>query len=155
MIFWAADSFTVRLRGLRIQGETFAGALGASAVVTTPGRGQWLHPGRSADLIRRLAAPTATRARLFDNNGALLADSLALGSPRGVVRIQELPPPRGWIAYFDFIYDWFDRLIDWRPESWDRRRTRPCAPSILVPINEPRASTSRAPRLFGSWSGST
>ncbi|MCZ6604269.1 MAG: stimulus-sensing domain-containing protein [Alphaproteobacteria bacterium] len=134
-------------RGLRIQGETFAGALGASAVVTTPGRGQWLHPGRSADLIRRLAAPTATRARLFDNNGALLADSLALGSPRGVVRIQELPPPRGWIAYFDFIYDWFDRLIDWRPGG-----------SELAPYRESRSQSAAdyeevARALYGQYYG--
>lgn len=103
------------IRGLRIQAETFAGALGASAVVTTPGRGQWLHPARSVDLIRRLSAPTETRARLFDNSDALLADSLALASPRGVVRIVELPPPRGWIARFDVVGEWFGQLIDWRP----------------------------------------
>jgi len=107
------------IRGLRTQGETFAGALGASAVVTTPGRGQWLHRVRSADLIRRLSAPTETRARLFDNSGELIADSESLASPRGIVRIEELPPPRGWIAYFDFVGNWLNTLIDWRPGRRD------------------------------------
>ena len=48
-----------------------------------------------------------------------MADSRELRAPRGLVRIEELPPPGGWKPSFDFIVDWFDALIDWRPSRRD------------------------------------
>ncbi len=107
------------IRALREQAEVFAGALGASAVVTDTQRGQSLHEVRSADLIRRLSAPTETRARLFDDKGGLLADSLSLSSPRGVVQIEELPKPKPWYERTDEALDWLNRLINWSPSQRD------------------------------------
>jgi two-component system sensor histidine kinase ChvG len=103
------------IRALREQAEIFSGALGASAVVTDTQRGQLLHDVRSADLIRRLSEPTETRARLFDKNGALLADSEVLEAPRGIVRIEELPTPKPWYERIDEVYEWLDALINWSP----------------------------------------
>ena len=61
-----------KIEALRVQGEIFAGAIGASAVVNTPGVGQRLEPARSGELLRRLTAPTSTRARLFSVEGGLV-----------------------------------------------------------------------------------
>ena len=74
---------------------------------------------RSADLIRRLSAPTETRARLFDDKGAMLADSLTLASPRGLVRIEELPTDKPWYERSDELLGWFDDLINWSPGQRD------------------------------------
>ena len=80
------------IEALRVQGEVFAGALGAGAVVIAPGVGQLVDPVRASLMLRRLTAPTQTRARLFSENGALIADTQALMDPRGLVRVRELPP---------------------------------------------------------------
>lgn len=103
------------IRALREQAEIFAGALGASAVVIDTQRGQSLHEVRSADLIRRLSAPTETRARLFNDKGGLIADSLTLSSPRGVVRIEELPKPKPWYERTNEVLEWVNDLINWSP----------------------------------------
>ena len=68
-------------------------------------------------LMRRLVTSERTRARLFDVNGDLVADSRILSRPGGVVQVEELPPPRveGWFgsALVD-VYDW---IVDQLPRS--------------------------------------
>ena len=80
------------VEALRIQGQIFAGALGAGAVETAQGDGQLVEEA-SGNLLRRLVAPTDTRARLFAPDGSLILDTRDLESPRGVVRVEALPPP--------------------------------------------------------------
>src|SRR6202041_2649299 len=44
-----------------------------------------INPERVGPVLRRLVTPTRTRARIYDQDGLLLLDSLALSS-RGVIR---------------------------------------------------------------------
>ncbi len=103
------------VEALRVQGEIFAGALGAGGVVVTPGVGQRLEPARAGELLRRLSDPTATRARLFADTGELIADTRALRSPRGEVRIEELPPPPGKFAPLENFRAVFESFVGWLP----------------------------------------
>ncbi|WP_158812625.1 stimulus-sensing domain-containing protein [Methylocapsa sp. S129] len=105
-----ADIIDARVQSLRTQGEIIAAAIAASAAVETntitvdPEKLLQLAPGESAaptegedesiefsinpervgPVLRRLVTPTRTRARIYDRDGLLLLDSLALSS-RGVI----------------------------------------------------------------------
>lgn len=105
-----ADIIDARVQSLRTQGEIIAAAIAASAAVETntitvdPEKLLQLAPGESAPptegeddsiefsinpervgpVLRRLVTPTRTRARIYDPDGLLLLDSLALSS-RGVI----------------------------------------------------------------------
>ena len=102
------------IEALRVQGEVFAGAVGAGAIVVAPGIGQRIDPVRASLMLRRLTEPTLTRARLFAENGRLVTDTQALISPRGQVRVRELPPPDGF-APVNWFERRFDALLDWLP----------------------------------------
>ncbi len=82
-----------QLDALRTQGQIFAAALGEGAVIDSLGDGETLIPELGRQMMRRLVEPTHTRARLFDSEGKLIADSRVLRGPGGVVQINELPPP--------------------------------------------------------------
>jgi len=84
-----------QLDALRTQGQIFAAALGEGAVIDSLGEGETLIPELGRQMMRRLVEPTHTRARLFDSEGKLIADSRVLRGPGGVVQIKELPPPGG------------------------------------------------------------
>lgn len=103
------------LAALKTQGEIFAAALGEGAVIDSLGEGETLIPELGRQMMRRLVEPTHTRARLFDTDGNLIADSRVMRGPGGVVQIKELPPPQeegplqrlaGWI---------YDRLVAGMP----------------------------------------
>ena len=79
-----------KIEGLRTQGEIIAGALGEAAV---EGEAAGINPEIARQLVGRLAAPTATRARLFALDGTLLADSDDLGPAAREVEARDLPPP--------------------------------------------------------------
>jgi two-component system sensor histidine kinase ChvG len=104
------------IEALRVQGEVFAGALGAGAVVMSPRVGQHLDPVRGSLMLRRLTAPTQTRARLFSKNGLLIADTQALVTSRGLVRVHDLPP-RGGFAILNWAQNRFDALLNWLPSQ--------------------------------------
>ena len=77
-----------KIEGLRTQGEIIATALGEAAVVgEVPG----LDREVARQMVVRLAAPTATRARLFAASGELVADSRELGPAAREVEAAELP----------------------------------------------------------------
>ena len=102
------------IEALRVQGEVFAGAIGAGAVLIVPGVGQRVDPVRASLMLRRLTEPTQTRARLFSENGTLIADTQALVSPRGLVRVRQLPPPEGFTPW-GWVENRFNALLDWQP----------------------------------------
>jgi two-component system, OmpR family, sensor histidine kinase ChvG len=105
-----ADIIDARVQSLRTQGEIIAAAIAASATVETntitvdpekllqlaPGESPSpiegedesiefsINPERVGPVLRRLVTPTRTRARIYDPDGLLLLDSLALSS-RGVI----------------------------------------------------------------------
>ncbi|MFQ5971489.1 MAG: stimulus-sensing domain-containing protein [Alphaproteobacteria bacterium] len=107
------------IEALRVQGEIFAGALGAGAVVVTPGIGQRLDGVQSGRHLRRLAAPTQTRARLFAAGGELISDTRALASPRGHVHVEELPRLAEDWSLGDWAVGTFDALVNWLPGRRD------------------------------------
>jgi two-component system sensor histidine kinase ChvG len=110
------------IESLRTQGEIFAAALGEGAVLDSADEGQALLPELSRQMMRRLVEPTRTRARLFDINGKLIADSRLLRGPGDAVQVAELPAPdtRGLIRRLpEKIYDW---IVDRLP---NRRRYQP------------------------------
>jgi hypothetical protein len=75
------------------EAELFSGALAASGVVTGPAGDERLLPETTRSTVRRLVDVSKTRARLFDQDGTLIADSSRLIGPGGQVEIEMLPPP--------------------------------------------------------------
>src|SRR5205823_8948170 len=82
-----------QIESLRTQGEIFAAALGEGAVLESADEGETLLPELSRQMMRRLVEPTRTRARLFDIEGKLIADSRLLRGPGDAVQVSELPAP--------------------------------------------------------------
>jgi len=100
-----------QLDALRTQGQIFAAALGEGAVIDSLGEGETLIPELGRQMMRRLVEPTHTRARLFDSEGKLIADSRVLRGPGGVVQIKELPPP-GEVGPLQRLGTWlYDSVI--------------------------------------------
>jgi len=138
------------IEALRVQGEVFAGALGAGAVVIAPGVGQLVDPVRASLMLRRLTAPTQTRARLFSENGALIADTQALIDPRGLVRVRELPPTDDF-APWAWARKRFLAVLDWSPRQGEipiyqersPQRASDYRETIAALADEPSASVRR------------
>src|SRR3546814_3938108 len=74
----------------------------------------WSSDVCSSDLLRRLAAQSSARARLFDTDGEMVADSrLLLAAGRGVIT-RQLPPPQidtPWERALIDIYDHINAQI--------------------------------------------
>jgi two-component system, OmpR family, sensor histidine kinase ChvG len=98
-----------QIESLRTQGEVFAAALGEGAVLDSADEGEVLLPDLARQMMRRLVAPTKTRARLFDIRGDIIADSRVLRGPGGAIQVTELPPPdnEGVVRkLIDRVYEW-------------------------------------------------
>lgn len=91
------------LEALHTQGELIAASLGESAVVVETenadfpsfipnGNLRIIQPDTARQLVRRLAGLAQLRARLFDRDGNLIADSRLLQGPGGEVQVIDLPP---------------------------------------------------------------
>lgn len=91
------------IEALRTQGELIAAALGEGAVVvetenadfpsfTPNGNLRIIQPDTARQLVRRLAGLAQLRARLFDRDGNMIADSRLLQGPGGEVQVIDLPP---------------------------------------------------------------
>ncbi|WP_341894543.1 stimulus-sensing domain-containing protein [Ferrovibrio terrae] len=123
LAFFYLDQFRLslidtRLTALRYEADLIAGALGESAISPsefTP----TLDPELARQLLRRLSAQSSARARLFDAEGELIADSrLLLAAGRGVVT-RQLPPPnidtpweRALIGLYDKVNALFMTTLD-------------------------------------------
>ena len=92
--------------------------------------------------MRRLVEPTRTRARLFDAQGRLIADSRVLRGPGDPVQVTELPPPEGTgcRASSTRVCDWFAALVAQRPQA---------ARSIEEAATARRITARRSRRLWG------
>ena len=105
------------LAALETQAEIFAGALGEGAIGTRADGAQFVLPNVARPMLRRLTAPTRTRARVFDDDGTEVADSLFLAGQGGAVQVEALPPPDNSdvpTSAVNGIYDLFVALL---PES--------------------------------------
>ncbi len=100
-----------KFAALETEGRIIAAALGEGAAV---GEAEGLHldSARVPQILRRVAEPTGTRARLFDAGGALIADTLNLTEAGRAVQTGPLAEESGPIeTYFVAAYDWVvDRL---------------------------------------------
>ena len=96
---------------LGVQAEMFAAALGEGAIAAASPSGQQLVSEIANRIVRRLVETTGTRARLFRNNGTLVADSQRLIGPAGMVSIEELPPPGENEGILPATLDVYDRLM--------------------------------------------
>ena len=79
-----------KIGSLMAEGAIIAAALGESA---TPPETLQFDRDVARQLVRRLASTGASRARLFDADGFLVADSQGLGPAALAVRAQTLPEP--------------------------------------------------------------
>jgi len=117
-----------RLEALTTQGLIIAAALGETVVPRDPTAPQAINPERAAYLIQPLSRPIRTRARVFQNNGELVADSLRIARDRSWVEIQRLPrpeDPRPLDPLLDRLNDMIDRvLIGELPHYVDARYQR-------------------------------
>ncbi|MCF4166190.1 sensor histidine kinase [Zavarzinia compransoris] len=103
------DSLVIqRAESLQTQGEIIAGALGLAASSGPEATDLDVVPARL--LLWRLTDPTATRARLFNNAGRLIADTNEL-RPDAQVRRVELPPPDAGPGFLETLYDLIEPLL--------------------------------------------
>src|SRR6266511_2157005 len=73
------------LATMRSEANLFAAAIGESATFADPTKGEGLITLMAQQMVRRMVETSRLRARLFDENGLLVADSLVLGGPGGTV----------------------------------------------------------------------
>jgi two-component system, OmpR family, sensor histidine kinase ChvG len=111
------------IASLGTQARMVAAAVAEAAVPPGQPEAEALEARVATQTLERLAGVTRARARLFDAEGKLLADSRALLSPGGAVREEELPSDttRRWLTnrVID-VYDWFFNLL-----AQSRERTPP------------------------------
>ena len=93
---------TANIESLKTQAEIFAAALGEGAVDQQRASFK-LDPQLAREMMRRLVEPTKTRARLFDEQGKLVADTNVLEGPGGMVQVSQLAAPDA--SFFERITD--------------------------------------------------
>lgn len=108
---------TAELATMRSEANLFAAAIGESTAFADPTKGEGLPPLIAQQMVRRMAGTSQLRARLFDDNGLMVADSLLLGGPGGVVQIEELPAPRTEGEQLIDLLAVYDRFLSrlWSP----------------------------------------
>jgi len=81
------------LFALQLQADTYAAAVAEVAITVDQFASEEMVPEMAARIIRRVIETTDARARLYDADGELIADSRALGLAGNRVVIEELPQP--------------------------------------------------------------
>jgi len=101
---------------LEIEGQLFAGAVATSGVVTDQDGDDNLSAETAREVVRRLAAISFNRARLFGIDGALLVDSARLlgpsGAASGTIEIAPLAPPGAANPLAETARRLYDRIAD-------------------------------------------
>jgi two-component system, OmpR family, sensor histidine kinase ChvG len=105
------------LAALETQAEIFAGVLGEGAIGTKPDGAQFILPGVARPMLRRLTAPTRTRARVYAASGGEVADSRFLSGQGGAVQVEALPPPDTTDIPTSALNGIYDLLVVLLPEA--------------------------------------
>ncbi len=108
---------SAELAALRTQTELFAAALGEGTAMADAAGVEAFVPTVTTRMVRRLVEASGTRARLFSDDGTLLADSRLLVGPGGTVQIEELPPPPTSEQRLNQVLEAVVRMFDRRPET--------------------------------------
>ena len=101
---------TAELSALATQAEMFAVALSEGAVVETAS-GHYRVSNISKQMVRRMVKTTGTRARLFRQDGHIIADSRRLVGAGRMIEIEVLPPAQGSVSALSKAFDVFDRIM--------------------------------------------
>jgi two-component system sensor histidine kinase ChvG len=109
-----------QIESLHMQGRIFAAALSEGAVLDSADEGEILLPELSRQMMRRLVEPTRTRARLFDNQGRLIADSSLLRS-HDETPATDMPS----LGSKDLLAQLADTAYDWLTGLLPQHRKRP------------------------------
>jgi two-component system, OmpR family, sensor histidine kinase ChvG len=135
------------------EAELFSGAVAASGVVTGPAGDERLLPETTRSTVRRLVDVSKTRARLFDQDGALIADSSRLIGPGGQVEIEILPPLENNSLLVTMIRRLYDGIVALVPRGkplpiYQERAQQRAAdyPEALQALDGEPASTLRVDR---------
>jgi two-component system sensor histidine kinase ChvG len=117
---------------LKTEGELFAVALGETGV-TAGGQGdERIMPETARLILRRMVEISKNRARLFGNDGTLVADSKLLLSPEGGgVELEILDPPKPRSLFESLVNNLYDQVLKLVPS---RRRY-----ALYHESNSPRA----------------
>jgi two-component system sensor histidine kinase ChvG len=116
-----------KLEALRTEGQLFAAALAETGVVAGTLGDERLMPEIARLTIRRMIDVSANRARLFDQDGALIADSKRLGTA-GQVEMELLAPPETESLASSLVngaYDAVTRLMPGGKEYLPYRESKP------------------------------
>jgi len=156
--FFYLDSYRTRIVDARLEQSTRELRLLAIALESTPA-------AQHNALIVAYAKQTEDRIRRYDQNGALIADSFALGGPVYKLRVPEQEPWRRHVARFlDQIVDYIafadkppmyhepglDRAASWPEIAETRRSGRDQASESYAPDRTPMITAAAAMRDGGS-----
>ena len=103
------------LEAVSHQANLFARAVGELAVERERTASPGLSPNLVRQMVRRSSNILTTRARVFSANGGIIADSLRLGRPGGLVVIRPLPPPSANLYIRQLTERIYDRVVNWLP----------------------------------------
>jgi two-component system sensor histidine kinase ChvG len=104
-----------RLSALRTQAELFAGALGTIGVSTGSLGDEHLVPETVRHTVRRLVDVSKVRARLFDAEGKLLADSFKMTGSAGNIEIEVLAPKAQQNLVGNLVTDIYEWVVNKLP----------------------------------------
>ena len=99
------------MKSLTTQARAYAFALAGGAVVVAANGEQRLVGDQAARITRLLLGDSEVRARIFLQDGALVADSVRFSGVVGGIEIEELPPPGGEGGPRLWLSRHFDRLL--------------------------------------------
>ncbi|MGZ8370725.1 MAG: ATP-binding protein [Caulobacteraceae bacterium] len=121
-----------RIDSLTTQGELIANVIAGAATVGTPE--PMLETDKASQVIQLLFIPRGQRARLFDVNGRLLADSYLIADK---VELKQLPPAR---KPGGFVFRWMLQDKDaLSPKAVEKARTALAREVALARLGDPVA----------------
>lgn len=108
---YKSNLIDAELSALATQAEMFAVALSEGAVAEAV-TGHYRVSTISQQMVRRLVKTTGSRARMFRQDGVLVADSRRMAGAGSSIEIEELPLPQEQKSVLSEAFDVFDRLIN-------------------------------------------
>jgi two-component system sensor histidine kinase ChvG len=99
------------LFALQLQADTYAAAVAEVAVTVDQFASEEMVPELAARIIRRVIETTDARARLYQADGELVADSRTLGMTGNRVSIEELPQPGEEPRFLGRALEIYDRAL--------------------------------------------
>jgi two-component system, OmpR family, sensor histidine kinase ChvG len=149
------------LETLKAHAQLFAGAVAESAVrpvdrgrpfmFARPEEIEALSPELSRRIIRRLSETTGSHARIFDQNGKILADSLDMGPPGKPARTKAPPPSETKKTISNFVRYMAHNLLLLFPTKSSSLPLYPQLPSIYAKDYPDAAEALRGRTEATAW----